>query len=297
MEVKDDTTINGVKYMKYYVAESNKSGPNYPTTNLKSINKLIGGIRNDVANKKVYLYLLNTQKEELLYDFDLHLGDTLFKDDKYRFYRSLLSDDPTPEFDTVWVSHIDSVLMPQDGLYHKRFNFKTKFWYSSGQAPLLINSDSVFRNQYFKIKINPLVEGIGADFNPVTIYNQFEFSFDYHLYCRTIDGKTAYSDTLAFIPFMAKTNCNSIITAIDEEEENTNITIYPNPGTGTFNLLQTEFAMKFFEIYNAQGIKIIEESIQSNDAIVDMTSQPKGIYLIRMLDNNQNCLVRKIILE
>jgi hypothetical protein len=87
-ELKGDTIVNGIKYIKCYE----------PT--LKS------GIRNDIPNKKVYSYDFNSKTEILLYDFNLKLGDTVLITHDYKY----------------WVEKIDSVLL-LDKIYHNRIIF------------------------------------------------------------------------------------------------------------------------------------------------------------------------------
>lgn len=301
MEIYGDTTLNGKKYSKCFVAESNRWGTNnsFPTTNLKGLNKLMGGIRDEITTKKVYFYSFSTNQEELLYDFDLHLGDTLFKDDGYRFYRSLLSQESLPKIDTVWVSRVDSVLMPHDGKYHKRFNFKTKFYYTSN-FPVLINSDSVYKDvsEHFEIKINPLIEGVGIDFNPITAFNEFEYAYKAHLYCRTIDKKTAYfMDTTSILPFVSKVNCKSIITDVEEEKTTPVFSIYPNPSTGKFNLVAFDANENSYEIVNVLGVKIREGKIEKDETEIDLNGTSLGIYFIRVYNRKGQFATSKVIIH
>ncbi len=299
LEIYGDTLLNGKNYSKCFLAESNRRGSNnsWPTTDLKGLNKLIGGIRDEVASKKVYFYSFNTKQEELLYDFDLHIGDTLFKDDGYRFYRSLLSEeDLPPKIDTVWVSRIDSVLMPHDGRYHKRFNFKTKFQYM--RVDTVISTDSVCNKiSYFEIKINPLIEGVGIDLNPIVHFNTFEYGFDFALFCRTIDGKKAFEGTPPMIPFMSTANCQSIVSAVEEEDKQFGFTVYPNPSSGEFELKMTGTTFNRIEIYNLLGVNIWNSAISTSELKIDCPVKVPGIYFIRLYKSNGQSITQKIAIE
>lgn len=299
-EIYGDTVLNGISYSKCYYAQTNRWGQNnsFPTTNLSGLNKVIGGVRNDIPGKKVYYYSFKTNAEELLYDFDLKLGDTLFKNEGYRFYNSLLTDDQMPKIDTVWVSRIDSVLMPHDNKYHRRFNFMTKFREFVGDTVKLLNSDSVYfgANDHYAIKINPLVEGVGIDFNPISVWNGFEHAFDMRLFCRTIDEQVAYNET-SILPFMSKANCKSIVSGIDKEESKTGFTIYPNPSSGRFNLSTSPDNFTSFDIVNLLGCKVMNRPIKRTETEIDLSAQAPGIYFIRVYDNKEQFTTRKIILD
>lgn len=298
LEIQGDTLLNGFHYSKYFLAKVNKDGTSFPTSNLSGRSVLKGGIRNDISTKKVYLYSFSSNTEELLYDFDLHLGDTLFKNDGYKFYHSLLEDEFYPKIDTVWVSRVDSVLMPHDNLYHKRFNFETKYRIYTNKPYETITSDklSAIPGSGFILKINPLIEGVGPDYNPISSYGHFEYHWDYQLFCRSIDKKISYADTASRPPFMLKANCNSIITGVDENEESGFLMLYPNPSNGKFDLT-TGTSIKFFEICNLLGVKILSATIETNKMEIDISGQSSGIYFIRFFYRDGTSVTKKIMIE
>jgi len=296
-EIGKDTLINGFHYSKYFLAESNKNGIFSPFAKLEELTKLVGAIRNDTPAKKVYLYTFDTNAETLLYDFDLHLGDTLFKNDGYRFYKSLLGDEIFPTIDTVWVSSIDSILMAHDGLYHKRFNFKT--WFRPYNKSYLISSDTVYYNNLegVKIRINSLVEGVGTDYAPVTTFNEFEHNWDYFLYCRSIDGKTVNNPNKNAPPFMSTIYCDPIVTGIDKEEKINSVKLYPNPSMGRFSLTTLNSESKSFEIINLLGVKIFNSTIEKDLTEIDLSAYPSGIYFICVYNKYGQSVTKKIMIE
>lgn len=303
LEIVGDTILNGREYFKCYFAESNRSGNNlHPTTDLYGLNKVIGGVRNDIPAKKVYFYSLRTNTEELLYDFDLQLGDTLFKKEGYRFYKSLFPDEQNPKIDTVWVSRIDSVLMPHDNKYHKRFNFNTI--YRDHQSAALISSDSIYieQNHQYEIKINPLIEGVGIDVNPVTVWIGFEHALDMRLFCRTIDGQVAYTET-SFEPFMSKANCLSIVSGIEKENKGAEFLIYPNPVSETITiqlLNERETGQINVELIDILGNRIQllqgEPNTKKVQQKIDVSQLPRGLYFIH-LQSDRFDSIQKIILQ
>jgi hypothetical protein len=298
MEIKGDTIINGIPYSKYYLAQKNEDGAaQWPSSDPNGFVKIAGGIRNDVSTKKVYLYSINTQKEQLLYDFDLHVGDTLFKNTGYGFYSSILSRPQSAyiKIDTVWVSRVDSILMPHDGLYHKRFNFNATFRDSKRYH---ISSDSMFKIPGLGLKINPLIEGIGEPYNPVSIIYGFEYEWILQPHCISIDGKTVYkSSSTSPPPFLNSTLCNSIITAVNESKEDQGVTLFPNPSNGKFELLTYDLKNSSFEISNILGTTILKSKIESGKTEIDLTPQPTGIYFIRIYAPTGLIMTKKIVIN
>lgn len=290
-EIQGDTLINGLHYSKYYLAKD-VAKPSIPI-DLKKENRLCGALRNDIQSKKVYLYSFGTNTEELLYDFDLHVGDTLFKNDRFKFYRSLLQDPTYARVDTVIVSRIDSILMPHDNLYHKRFNFTAKFHeWNNNQPDIPITSDSMSSPGGIMIKINPLIEGVGFLHNPITFLRKFEFSYDAKLICSSIDNKTVFNSSS-----LNDKDCDSFITSINDKNSASAIKLYPNPSNGKFNLEITETTITSFEISNLFGVKILSSKIDSNKMEVNLSSESSGIYFIRCFFKDGTSSTKKIRIQ
>jgi hypothetical protein len=153
--ISSDTLINSQVYHKLYTpfVQSVVSGL-CPPLNLD----YEGAIRQDTANRKVFYVAPSASTEQLLYDFNMQVGDTV-----KGFLESFAS--PT---DTV--HSIDSVLVGTN--YRKRWNINP--WY----------------NIY-------LIEGIGSTYGLVVPSPGFIVDFaDYTLTCFTQNGQTLYPDTI-----------------------------------------------------------------------------------------------------
>lgn len=301
-EIHGDTIINGLHYSNYYLAEKAPDDPYknpYPNTSGSFIH-LAGAIRNDTASKKVYLYRPGTNAEELLYDFDLHVGDTIFKDRGYGFYHSWVNNysffSQDVRIDTAWVSRIDSVFMPHDGLYHRRFNFNISLKYGSfGHSH--ITTDTVFMNTtvYYRIKIDPLIEGVGVLYNPLRLLTQFESSFELTPQCLSIDGKAAYSNPNVPAPFINPQLCKSVFTGIDEEKHSVSLTVYPNPTSGKFNLVTSNAQKRMFIISNIVGTTILKSIVEKEVTEIDLSLQTPGLYLIQVHNPDGTIITKKLI--
>ncbi len=89
--------------------------------------------------------------------------------------------------------------------------------------------------------------------------------------------------------FLADWTCNSSEGIHEEIKKSNEINIFPNPSNGTFTL-QTmgsqNFASESIEIYNVLGEKVYSGIVHSSSFIVNLSGQPNGIYLYRVLNED-----------
>ena len=69
------------------------------------------------------------------------------------------------------------------------------------------------------------------------------------------------------------------------------ITIYPNPSNGTFTI-ENATSIQTLEIYNVNGQKVQVELFNNQ---LDLTDQPKGIYLLRVLLGSGELVSQKLM--
>jgi hypothetical protein len=77
--------------------------------------------------------------------------------------------------------------------------------------------------------------------------------------------------------------------------ENKNITVYPNPCTGIFNI-QGLNAETEISIQNPLGQVILIKKVFSDSSEIDLSSQPSGVYFVRV-SNGDTSAISKIILR
>jgi hypothetical protein len=284
LEIGGDTTINAVHYSKQYAEKT-----------------AIAGIRNDIPNKKVYRYLFSTKAEELLYDFDLRVGDTVFKNKGFGFFPDLYVSQPYAKIDTAWVFRIDSVLMPHDNLYHKRFNFMAKVK-PLMHPSILANTDqqTIIGTGYDAIafKIEPLVEGVGEFYNTFSQFGVFELYWKLRYICISIDHKTVVADpgpgmTYPHDPAL----CSSILVSVPEENSWTHLILYPNPSNGKLELVTNPSINNYFEINDVLGRKIYVSKIENETTEIDLHSEQPGIYFIHIYNTTGNSQTKKILIN
>ncbi|MCW3101794.1 MAG: hypothetical protein JWO09_234 [Bacteroidetes bacterium] len=86
------------------------------------------------------------------------------------------------------------------------------------------------------------------------------------------------------------------ITGIPESINFRDITAFPNPTTGTFNIsisLPGKYAT--MEIYNTSGNLIQRQEITGTHATIDLATEANGLYLIKIISDNNTIQSAKIV--
>lgn len=114
--LKGDTVINGLLYYEIETTEIDMSTPNGcgPPWNWVVTTYPFGYLRNDSANKKVWVRYPNATADSLFYDFDINVGDTIHKTIN----------------DTVVVDSVDTVYL--GNRYRKKFYITTNNYCTPG---------------------------------------------------------------------------------------------------------------------------------------------------------------------
>lgn len=99
-----------------------------------------------------------------------------------------------------------------------------------------------------------------------------------------------YIDGSYTVTFITSNACDAdtmylmitLLTAIEDVSSNNDFVLYPNPTTGEINLVLENglLSQSSIEISTAEGFKILKETIGIENALIDLTGQPPGLYLI-----------------
>ena len=76
-----------------------------------------------------------------------------------------------------------------------------------------------------------------------------------------------------------------------------NISIYPNPATSTFTISSEKKKIKEIKVVNILGETIYRSDIDNFQTRIDLSKEGKGLYIIKITDNNNNEMNKKIILQ
>lgn len=305
-EINGDTIINGKHYSILYTG----LGP-------YSIN---GFLRNDTLNKIVYKYYPTLGYEKVLYDFNLSVGDTINKNSGYRFYPPLISTDGTSfsRLDTVWVESIDSILMPHDNLYHRRFNLAAKFLTvidcdpitypgsvphqtikSTKWGPYYACDDSIIGYATYYIQLEPLIEGVGQLATEISHYQQFEGEDKTVVRCASINDIPIVNFN-PYPPFFGlnATQCNSILIGMNEVDRQSQFSFYPNPFSETISIEFYDREQKLqVELIDVTGKVVYSDYFNSNYFTLKTQEIDSGIYILRIINSMGYNLINKKVIK
>lgn len=255
-----DSIFQGKTYRKLFYKVLFRNDWYPPQYKYRKDTILIGLIRNDKLNKKVFFvrfYEYKDSTENLLFDFGLNVGD--------RYPRNFQnSTSATPESDSVVVK-IDTLLDP----------------YGIKRAVYILDTNNM--------GTSPIIQGIGCIQGLLinTLYLPFEHSYD-EMTCIHFGNGKSLSFFAPQIPNMDSTSCNMFQYLSVENNKSKNISISPNPVTSTFTInIPDEEAT--FTILNTLG-QIQKTQIVGEGTIwkLDASLLENGIYFITILtDKNQ----------
>ncbi len=73
--------------------------------------------------------------------------------------------------------------------------------------------------------------------------------------------------------------------------------LYPNPSTGVMHLSMPEFAgSAHIVVYNSLGLQVLNMEISENTYLIDLSSQPEGIYVLQVRNTAGLVSTHKIVL-
>jgi hypothetical protein len=84
--------------------------------------------------------------------------------------------------------------------------------------------------------------------------------------------------------------------AVEENENEISVTVYPNPSKGVLNIPMSKFGDVQVKIYNVFGKCIYQHIYTSSNQQIDLSSQPNGIYFVQ-IKTGQGLAVKKIIIQ
>jgi len=215
-------------------------------------------IRNDTLNKEVFIRDIDFASDQLLYDFNLKVGDTLPHHNAYQY------------IDSIYVTGIDSVQFG-DGTFRRRLKLNS---YNGGSYP-----DSL-----------SLIEEIGYTGGLLaSIVEDGDFEGGYHLACFKDSGFIDYN----YVPFNLK-NCD-MPTGVKQLTKPT-IQIVPNPVISCGNIFIKGITQNYsFTLNNVLGQVVFSIFINNNQPIILPDTIKSGVYICHILTQDNLLVVKKIV--
>ena len=258
-ELVGDTVVNGVVYRGVYlnIKAYTQGATGCSNTNSFSIyGYYAGAFRNDSVNKRIYFLPPNHNRDTLLYDFNLFVGDTLPIS-----YKRIHNQSNVP----LVVSRVDSIFL--GGIFRRRLTF---------------NNCSIFNTDSLR-----LIEGIGSNQGLLGDYNICDPWQTGILYCFTNNGQNVYTNTVGTCQLITGLNTNKI------SESELEVRISPNPTKGIINI-ESELNIETLEVHSLAGNLLFTLTPLSIATAVELPNAP-GVYFIKVHLKGGELVVRKVL--
>jgi hypothetical protein len=81
---------------------------------------------------------------------------------------------------------------------------------------------------------------------------------------------------------------------IENDDNTQSISVYPNPTNGMLYIYNETYNVTKIEVYSYNGVMVLNQSLKSSKFVIDLKSQPDGIYLLK-ISYGENYVTKKII--
>lgn len=264
-----DTIIATITYIKFYSQVINNSISPFCSISTSTTNGYWGAVRQDTTSKKIYLIYPNQTNENLLYNFNYSIGDTV---------KTTLGLYASPPPGNISYRIIDSIYYQSytDGICRKTFRQKL-YQFNSGT--------------YIWTQHNYFTEGIG---NEVGLYVR-----DYLITTSTINSASQeqWSSFLTINNFTisaAVTNTCAQNVGIKTNHYTNNLKILPNPAHSDITVCLTNANLQ--DYYVVVFDLIGNEILKSYNKTIKVDQLSSGIYIIKCFSiDTKEIIVSKFI--
>ena len=259
IKIGGDTIIESTQYKKMYFSIDSLQITWYPSAM---------GIREE--DKRIYFKF--DSDERMLYDFNIEVGDTFFTTIEYYPHCQMV------------VSRIDSVEL-ENNEFRRRIVFSFESNTQNEQCGL---SNNVIPDEEW-------IEGIGSKRGLMPVLLLYEsVPADLHelLLCFHENDTLKYINSYIPVCYLASNT--------QEYDKSQNIKVYPNPFSDYLTLEFEDFTFDHCSIllYNTLGVEVQRiDNITQNRVVIQRNNLPQGFYFLRVICDNKNLGVRKIIIQ
>jgi uncharacterized repeat protein (TIGR03803 family) len=130
-----------------------------------------------------------------------------------------------------------------------------------------------------------------------SIYNVcmkiFTAAGDSCTYCHII-GMDSLGNIIRTSGFILNVINPNLITSLSISSNLDNITIYPNPNNGIFNIsISTPIKNASIEVYSSLGALVHKQKILNQESMIELVNQPKGLYFVKIVSDNNIIVLGK----
>lgn len=267
IEKMGDTLING---KNCDVLKTSRYVYDYVASNYYSYSNISTNFTYQDSGK-VFFWINNSFRK--LYDFNVSVGDTVFIQETFSSAGFCNAQD------TSIVDSVGTMIINGDTLKYYHLN------------PL---------QQYSWHYLGRIVEKIGC---MGYMFPENNCELDYF----ETGPFRCYSDSAGWNYETGVVASCDFILGVNERYDNSEFTIFPNPSSGIFSISSSEKIVEV-EISNVLGEKVYSTFANAQltsgnppmtnaPMTIDLSSKAKGIYFVKVLDENGNGSVKKIILQ
>lgn len=103
------------------------------------------------------------------------------------------------------------------------------------------------------------------------------------------------SETAKFLDSLI---CATPTTSVNEEVKNNSFSVFPNPSSGIFQLsiYSSQFSIFNIQVFNAIGEMVIDETVNQNKGIVDLSDKSNGVYFIKV-NSGESIMTEEVLLS
>lgn len=79
------------------------------------------------------------------------------------------------------------------------------------------------------------------------------------------------------------------------QQDNTSFHVYPNPANSILHVVSSELPIREVRIVDAMGRELIRKTVNGMDCVLDVTSLPVGMYGVKIITENGDVIVKKVV--
>jgi len=101
--------------------------------------------------------------------------------------------------------------------------------------------------------------------------------------------KRAHKIEISYVP---------VLTVIaDSEQDEKDLTVYPNPSNGIFYINAGRFNLQKWELYDLRGTLLQKNESGITTGVIDLHGTPPGVYILKVISSDSQYIIQRIIIS